>query len=49
MSKVILITGANAGIGLELAKLLAKQGHTIYAAARSAQGIETMCAFLLLP
>jgi len=44
MGKVILITGANSGIGFELAKLLAKQGHTVYGASRSEAGIETIQA-----
>ena len=34
MSKVILITGASAGLGREAAILLAQQGHTVYAGAR---------------
>ena len=34
MSKVVLITGASAGIGREAAILLAQQGHTVYAGAR---------------
>lgn len=34
MSKVILITGASKGIGLEMARLLQKQGHTIYGTSR---------------
>ncbi|MDE0653247.1 MAG: oxidoreductase [bacterium] len=34
MSKVILITGASAGLGREAAILLAEQGHTVYAGAR---------------
>ena len=34
MSKVILITGASAGLGREAAILLAKQGHTVYGGAR---------------
>ena len=34
MSKVVLITGASAGLGREAAMLLAEQGHTVYAGAR---------------
>jgi len=34
MAKVILITGASAGIGKAAAKLLASNGHTVYGAAR---------------
>ena len=34
MSKVVLITGASAGLGREAAILLGKQGHTVYAGAR---------------
>ena len=34
MSKVILITGASAGLGREAAILLGRQGHTVYAGAR---------------
>lgn len=34
MKKIILITGASSGMGKETAKVLSKDGHTIYAAAR---------------
>ena len=34
MGKVILITGASAGIGREAAILMARKGHTVYAGAR---------------
>jgi len=33
-SRVILVTGSNAGIGLELVRLLAEKGHNVYLAAR---------------
>jgi len=35
MSKVILVTGANTGIGFELVRLLAEKKHTVYLAARN--------------
>ncbi|PFH54003.1 hypothetical protein AMATHDRAFT_53720 [Amanita thiersii Skay4041] len=35
MSKVILVTGANTGIGFELVRLLAQKGHIVYLAARN--------------
>ncbi|KAJ7062481.1 hypothetical protein C8F01DRAFT_1056321 [Mycena amicta] len=34
MSKVIVVTGSNTGIGYELVHLLAAKGHTVYLAAR---------------
>jgi len=35
MSKVILVTGANAGIGFELVQLLAEKNHIVYLGARN--------------
>ncbi|KAF8804463.1 NAD(P)-binding protein [Phlegmacium glaucopus] len=35
MSKVILVTGANTGIGFELVRLLAEKKHTVYLGARN--------------
>jgi NAD(P)-dependent dehydrogenase (short-subunit alcohol dehydrogenase family) len=35
MSKTILVTGANDGIGLELVKLFASQGHTVFLGSRN--------------
>ncbi|PPQ67720.1 hypothetical protein CVT25_009326 [Psilocybe cyanescens] len=35
MSKVILVTGGNAGIGLSLVRLLAEKGHVVYLGSRN--------------
>ena len=34
MRRVMLVTGASAGIGREVAILLAREGHAVYAGAR---------------
>ena len=46
MSKVILVTGANTGIGFELVRLLAEKGHTVYLGARNEQaGKVAVCVY----
>jgi len=35
MAKVVLITGANSGLGFELARLIAEKGHIVYVGARN--------------
>jgi len=35
MSKIILVTGANTGIGYELVQMLAEKGHIVYIGARN--------------
>ena len=41
-AKVIVITGASAGIGAELAKQLGKKGHHVVGAARSGDALRTV-------
>ncbi|MCF2870521.1 SDR family NAD(P)-dependent oxidoreductase [Octadecabacter sp. G9-8] len=43
MSKTILITGATDGIGLEAAKLLARDGHTLLVHGRSKDKLDAAC------
>lgn len=43
-NKVVLITGASSGIGFDATKILAQQGHTIYAAARRVELMEPLKA-----
>src|SRR5690242_878787 len=42
MSKVIVITGATAGIGRDAALHFARQGHTVFAAGRRRAALETL-------
>ena len=43
-NKVVLIAGASSGIGFDATKILAQQGHTIYAAARRVELMEPLKA-----
>jgi NAD(P)-dependent dehydrogenase (short-subunit alcohol dehydrogenase family) len=46
MSKIILVTGGNGGIGLELVRLLAK-GNVVYMASRNeSAGKEAQCVLV---
>src|SRR5690348_14644170 len=38
--RVALVTGATSGIGLEVARLLARQGHRVFIGARDADTVE---------
>ncbi|GAB5565765.1 MAG: SDR family oxidoreductase [Winogradskyella sp.] len=42
MSKNIIITGTSRGIGLELVKLFANQGHNVLALSRNSQPVENL-------
>ncbi len=44
MKKIILITGASAGMGKEMAKELLKNGHIVYGAARRVEKMEDLKA-----
>jgi NAD(P)-dependent dehydrogenase (short-subunit alcohol dehydrogenase family) len=47
MSKTILVTGANTGIGFALVRLLAEKGHTVYLGARNERaGKEAVCVLI---
>lgn len=47
--KVILLTGASSGIGYQTAEYLAKQGHTVYGAARRVEKMEPLKTFGVKP
>ncbi len=47
--KVILITGASSGMGLETAKLLAQQGDKVYAGARRVERMESLKPLGIIP
>ncbi len=46
---VILITGASSGIGYEAARMLAKQGHKVYGAARRMERMEPLRQYGVMP
>jgi NADP-dependent 3-hydroxy acid dehydrogenase YdfG len=45
MKKIVLITGASAGMGKETAKLLAQNGHIVYGAARRTEKMIELLPF----
>ncbi|MEM6452695.1 MAG: SDR family NAD(P)-dependent oxidoreductase, partial [Cyanobacteria bacterium P01_D01_bin.105] len=47
--KVVLITGASSGMGLETAKLLAQQGDKVYAGARRVERMEALKPLGIIP
>lgn len=49
MKKIILITGASSGIGYEVARMLAQQGHTVYGAARRTERMESLREYGVTP
>lgn len=46
---IILITGASSGIGYQTAETLAKQGHTVYGAARRLSKLDTLKKYGVKP
>ncbi|MDE2719077.1 oxidoreductase [Candidatus Palauibacter polyketidifaciens] len=49
MRKVMLVTGASAGIGREAAILLAREGHAVYAGARRLDRMQELVAHGIFP
>ena len=48
-NKIILLTGASSGIGFDAAKVLAQQGHKIYAVARRVELMEPLKEYGIVP
>ena len=42
MKKIVLITGASSGIGLEFARIFAREGYSLVLVARSIDKLETL-------
>ena len=49
MRKVVLVTGASSGIGREVAILLARKGHSVYAGARRVDRMEDLAEHGITP
>ena len=49
MRRIVLVTGASAGIGREAALLLARKGHTVYAGARRLDRLQELVEHGITP